>query len=398
MSPPRRVIRIGLDLRPTQPGFKAHCGRGTGRYVSELIRQFTVNPRFAADPALQLVPVPGERLGGSRTERTLLAIAPFGKVTLESQLILPRSIGRLGLDLMHFFAHGDAPAHSSLPFVVTVLDLIPLKFPEMYRPKRASWRFRIARFLENRAVRSARGIVAISEATKRDIVEILALPADRISVTPLAVGPAFAPEGPAGEADRARGALGLAPGEPFLLYVGGIDQRKNVLFLVQVFKGLAEALGGQAPRLVMVGGYEREEMFPVLKAEVRRLGLERQVLFPGFVTDEMLPAIYRAAEVKLFPSLYEGCGLPVLEAMACGTPVAAGRNSSIPEVAGPDGLLLPDNDLEAWVRGVAALLRSPERRAALAAYGRERAGQFSWERTAALTVEAYRRFLGPAKG
>jgi glycosyltransferase involved in cell wall biosynthesis len=389
------MTRIGLDLRPTQPGFKAHSGRGTGRYVSELLRQFAASPALAAAAGLELVPVPGERLQGNRAERALLALAPLGKVTLEAQVILPLSCRRLGVDLMHFFAHGDAPAHALLPFVVTVLDLIPLKFPELYRPQRDTWRFRLGRSLENRAVRSARGVIAISEATKRDVIAILGIPAERICVTPLAVGPAFSPAGPAGEAERVRGALGLAPAEPFLLYVGGIDQRKNALFLLRLFRGLIEALGGAAPRLVMVGRYEREEMFPVLAAEVRRLGLEGQVLFPGFVPDELLPAAYRAAEMKLFPSLYEGCGLPVLEAMACGTPVAAADNSSIPEVAGPGGLLLPDNDLESWVREVAAVLRSPARRAALAAYGRERARLFSWEKTAALTVEAYRRFAKP---
>jgi glycosyltransferase involved in cell wall biosynthesis len=387
------MTRIGLDLRPTEPGFKAHHGRGTGRYAAELVRQFTGNPAFTADPQLELVPVPGERLRGSRAEQRLLSLAPCGRVTLETQFVLPRSLGRLGVDLMHFFAHGDAPAHAPLPYVVTVLDLIPLKFADLYRPQKATWRFRLARHLENQAVRSAVGVLAISEATKRDVVEILGFSPDRVSVTPLAVGPEFTPEVSAGEDRAVRTALGLAPGEPFLLYVGGIDQRKNALFLVRMYRALCEALGGEAPRLAMVGRYEREEMYPVLAAEVRRLGLAGRVLFPGFLPDGLLPALYRTTELKLFPSLYEGFGLPVLEAMACGAPVAAGRNSSIPEVAGPDALLLPDNDVEAWVREIAALLRSAEGRRALGARGLARARLFSWERTAALTVEAYRRFL-----
>jgi len=386
------MIRVGLDLRPTEPGFKSHFGRGTGRYTGELTRSLMRRYGQGSSPC-ELVPLAGPSFAGTRLEKLLVKLSPMGRGTLETQLLLPRRMKKFPVDLIHFFSHGDAPARSPVPYVTTVLDLIPLRFPELYKADKPSWRFHLARSLELRSIRASRGIIAISEATKGDLHEILGVPRDQVFVTPLAVSEAFCPGAgaEAGERKQLRLQLEMPADRPLLLYVGGIDPRKNVLFMLEVFsKVLRETV--HRPMLALVGTYESDRHYPKLLAKIAELGLGEDVRLLGFVSDEALPSYYRAAEATLFPSLYEGFGLPVLESMACGTPSVAGRNSSIPEVVGAEYPLLEGSDMTAWVRDIDELLSSPAKRDQLRNLGLRRARDFSWDRTAALTLEAYEYF------
>lgn len=393
----QRLNTIGLDLRPTEPGFKAHCGRGTGRYTSELLSEFLANPELSEKSGFCFKALYWEQLRGTGFERRLLSRIPAGRMTFETQFILPRAMARTGVDFIHFFAHGDAPAWSTADYIVTVLDLIPLRLPELYRADKPNWRFRLARFLENRAIKSARGVIAISEATKRDLIELLGVSPEKIVVTPLAVSRSFSPLTPEErlrEREDLCRKLGVSPERPVLLYVGGIDPRKNVEFLIRVFGQLYRTLPeSQRPALLMAGKYANEDCLPRLLAAIDAEQLREAVHLLGFVSDEDLPSLYRSVDLTLFPSLYEGFGLPVLESMASATPVVCGRNSSLPEVAQSAGVLLADNDLKLWLSEIIALLAAPEKRIALGEMGAARAKLFSWRSTAEKTLDAYRYFL-----
>ncbi len=390
MATQQHPLRIGLDLRPTEQGFKAHAGRGTGRYTNELIRHLLA-AQVEEQLPFELVPLHSSEFRTAAWEKQLLGLLPFGKMTFESQFLYPRRVRRADVDMAHFFTHGDASARPQVPQFVTVLDVIPLRFPELYKADKPNWRFRFARYLEYQAIRKASGILAISEATKRDVVQILGVHPDKIFVTPLAVSAQLS------DRDATRSEFKVSEAEasdrPFILYVGGIDPRKNVLFLIDVFRELlSDWQGDVRPMLVLAGGIAKDDQYPALCKAIEDAGLERDLHMTGFVSDEALSDLYRSAEAFVFPSLYEGFGLPVLEAMACGCPVLAGDNSCMPEVAGDAALLLPDKDTKAWVHGLRAVLTSDATRAQMSERGLQRARQFSWQRTAEQTIAAYRQF------
>lgn len=421
-----RVPVVGLDLRPTEPGFKAHFGRGTGRYAAELIS--AISRIIAADqsehglrgalPPIDIRLLGGKDLSPSEREKRIVKKMPLGRLTIETQLLFPFRVRRCNTDLVHFFHHGDAPAWCPRPYVVTVLDLIPLKLSHLYQTGPGDWRFRLARALELRAIRSARGIMAISDATKKDLVEILNVDPERIVVTRLAVGGQFEPSerfsggAPVGTCDleaykgRLRERLGIETGRPMLLYVGGIDRRKQVPFLFDVTAELAQlrqSAGLSKPLLVVAGNYTGDKLYPELLQSAKSAGVEQDVKFTGYLPEDDLLDLYRAADLTLFPSLYEGFGFPVLESISCGVPVIARSNSSIPEVVGVaagsgpvianGAVLMPDSAPAAdWARQIERLLERPEFAAELAAAGVARAATFSWDRTARETLFAYKRF------
>ena len=389
-------VTIGLDLRATEPDFKAHYGRGTGRYTQELVQALLGLQERGNIGEIQLQALKGDTLRGSSGMRQFVKALPLGRMTVETQLLLPYQLWKTQKSFVHFFSHGDAPAWSPVPYLVTVLDLIPLRFPDLYRANRPNWRFHLARYLENRAVKSAAGIFAISQATKRDLIELLGVPEERIVVTPLAVGPEFRAATNVGTAlleikSRLRSELELPPDRPMLLYVGGVDPRKNVPFLLKAFSEVLKN-SPERPFLVLVGKYAADDNFPLVLSTIKELRLEGDIKLAGFVPDALLPKYYQAATLSVFPSLYEGFGFPVLESMASGVPVIAGNNSSMPEVGGGGAILLPDNELTIWVKEIEAVLASSQRQLALAEKGIVSAGEFSWERTARLTVQGYEFF------
>jgi glycosyltransferase involved in cell wall biosynthesis len=148
------------------------------------------------------------------------------------------------------------------------------------------------------------------------------------------------------------------------------------------------------PMLLLAGNYEKDDQFPKIRSKIAELGISSDTKLLGFVPDEELASLYQSADLFVFPSLYEGFGFPVLEAMACGTPVVAGSNSSLPEVAGTSSVLLPDMNTGVWVQAIDGLLESESALDELSVSGISRAQKFSWERTARETLNAYRHFSG----
>ncbi len=394
------MLTVGLDARATEVGFKAHFGRGIGRYAEELIKHLKLlsNEPEWADIQCKTLGKLDSHL--SPFEQKIQQILPLGRTTFESQVLYPRCIARAGMDLVHFFSHGDAPVYCAVPRVVTVLDLIPLRFPDLYRADKTSLRFKFARCLEHQAARSAAGILSISECTKRDVVELLGVAEDKILVTPLAADSrfgcsSFSSEERLRQQTLSRNHFGMDLDRPVLLYVGGIDPRKNILFLLRVLHEIIQ-FWPQAikPQLILAGRYEHDDQYPKVVSEIARLKLKPHVKLLGYVAEDELPLLYSSAEIFVFPSLYEGFGLPVLEAMACATPVVAANNSSIPEVAGDCAVLCMDNQLQHWTASIIGLLEDEQHRLTLASAGVERAKKFSWQQTARLTAQAYRQFAG----
>lgn len=392
--------RVGIDVRGLQRGFKSHQGRGIGRYVRSLLEAMV--PLDVERKLGFLADADGEIDGvGRRGDERLHRIPSppwldrLGSeaVHLRQHVYWSRELPKLPFDLFHFCSQTDAPAGLAARYVVSVLDLIPHRMPELYRQGKNRLRFQLGRWLERRALLRAQGLIAISEYTKNDLVRLLGIPSERIAVTHLGVRAGL---GPAAETEVAalRRRHRLQPG--YLLYVGGIDRRKNLPFLLEVTR----AIVAQRPdaELVLAGRYRDDPDFPDLVARLQRLGLEQSVRLGGYVAEEDLAALYSGAAVFVYPSLYEGFGLPPLEAMTCGAPVVAADRTALPEVLGHAALLVDPQDVGEFAEAILSLLDHPERRRELSEAGQRHARRFTWAETARATLDAYRQFAEINRG
>jgi glycosyltransferase involved in cell wall biosynthesis len=237
------------------------------------------------------------------------------------------------------------------------------------------------------SLRRADRVITISEDARRDVIELCGVPPERVTTILLAADDRFQPA-PADEITAFRALHGLP--ERFVLYLGTLQPRKNIETLVRAYAQLRNE-GSDNHALVIAGG--RGWQFDSIFNLIRELGIEAFVHLPGFVPDDEQPLWYSSATVFAFPSRYEGFGLPLLEAMACGAPVVSSSASSLPEVVGDAGMLVDPSDVEGWCSALHQLLEDEPRRAALAAAGRGRAQAFSWRRMAAETVQVYREVL-----
>ncbi|MBA3532721.1 MAG: WecB/TagA/CpsF family glycosyltransferase [Ardenticatenales bacterium] len=278
---------------------------------------------------------------------------------------------------------------AGIPSLVTVHDLGYEHFPEAHTLAQRLY----LRLTTRYHARAATHIAADSEATRRDLIEFYGATPEKISVVPLGVDQArFCPVMDAARLAEVR--AHYATGERFLLYVGTLQPRKNVHRLVRAFAPIAAEF--PEIRLVLAGG--QGWLADDLQATIDMLGITAQVARPGYVADEDLPALLSAAEALLLPSLFEGFGLPVLEAMACGTPVLTSATSSLPEVAGNTALLVNPMSETQITDAMRLLLTQPALRLALRERGLARAATFTWERSAAAIFELLRELNGKAKG
>jgi glycosyltransferase involved in cell wall biosynthesis len=305
---------------------------------------------------------------------------------LWEQTVLLWRLRQLGIDVLHSPHHTTPLAPCGYRRVVTIHDLTFFLLPERYPTTRRLYFQTMTRL----SARVADAIIVPSEAVKGDVMRILGLPPERLFVIPEAAGPAFHPQDAVAiEAVRRR--YGLEG--PFLLSVGSLEPGKNRERLLQAFARLRAR--GLNHTLVVAG--QRAWRYEGDAPLARRLGLADSVRFLGHVPQADLPALYSAAEVFVFPSLYEGFGLPALEALACGTPVVASNVSALPEVVGDAALQVSPLDVEALAGAMERLLRDDRLRSDLRERGLERAAQFSWEKAARQTVEVYHRVLEASK-
>jgi glycosyltransferase involved in cell wall biosynthesis len=269
-----------------------------------------------------------------------------------------------------------------LPTVLTIHDLSPLVFPQHHTRFHRLY----SRYALPGMARRAQLIITDSAATQSDVVSHLHIAPDRIRVIHLGLDhERFYPRDPEQAQISLQHALNIAP--PYLLAIGTLEPRKNLPALLRAYA----QLGPDSPTLVLAGEQGWGNM--PLTEIAQQLGIQNRVRFTGFVPDALLPDLYTGAHFFVYPSLYEGFGLPVLEALGCGTPVITSKLSSLPEVAGDAALLADPYNIDDLAQKMRVLLSSAELRAHLHNAGPIQAAQFTWQRTAQQTLEAYRDAL-----
>ena len=298
------------------------------------------------------------------------------------QVVFPRRANKSKVDILHQPCF-SAPLLYKGKIVVTCHDLISVFFPENL-PFFA--RFFYARWMPF-SYRKADLIIADSLHTKKDIIALLKIPAQKIRVIHLAVSKDFKPIRSKPVLKRIYKKYQI--GEKYLLHVGTIEPRKNLPFLVRAFALAVRE--GLLENLVITGkrGWYYEDLFKLIE----ELNLKSRIIFTGYVDEKDLPALYSGATALVFPSLYEGFGLPPLEAMACGTPVVSSSTSSLPEVVGRAGILLPPKDERLWAKNLCKISQDKALRQTLSALGLRQAKKFTWEATARQTIEVYKEVL-----
>ncbi len=380
-------MRIGLDGKI----LTLRAG-GTGRYAINLTRAMLAEAA-AHRPDLEFVVLTGPQTSREvmeefrgRCEECFLGAKSS---VIRSLTLVPAALRRLRVDIFHGMDHVGIPlVGRSGKYVVTVHDVIPLILPETFTPRHRL----VVRLALARVRRKADLVVVPSHAVKRDVVRRVGLPEDRVVVTHEGCEPRFRPVRSAAARRDVAARYGLPP--RYVLAVGTLEPRKNLTTLLEAFARLRRDGEVDADlRLVLAGarGWLDEPIF----ATVRSLGLEDAVRFTGFVDDADLPVVYSGAALFVFPSLHEGFGLPLLEAMACGVPVVTSNISSMPEVAGDAAVLVDPRDADGLAAAIARLLRDGALRDRLREAGIARARQFSWEATARRTLDAYASVVQP---
>ena len=370
---------------------------GSGQYINHLMRQLT---RLGDESEYVLITNIEWRMQDTSHSHSPLSIlhspfcilhpapTPFDSMSENlaklwfEQVSFPRACRRQGVDLAHvpYFA---SPLFPTTPTVVTVHDLIPMLLPAY----RGSMLVRLYTLLVAIAAKRADMVLTDSQASKWDIVHLLDIPSEQVRVIYLAADDIYQPILDDHRLTAIRQKYGLP--ENYLLYLGGFDQRKNVLTLLKAFAQLAK---DSRAFLVVAGRLPEKgsDFFPDPRPIVQELGIEERVVFTGWVPEEDKPALYSRARALVFPSLYEGFGLPPLEALACGTPVIASNRGSLPEIVGNGGLLLEPDDVEGLAAAMGKLLSDDTLWEDLREKGLAHAARFSWEKTARETLAVYR--------
>jgi glycosyltransferase involved in cell wall biosynthesis len=378
------AMRIGVDYTAA-----VQQGGGIGRYTRNLIRTLTELDR-QNEYRLFVAGGWGEGDGlGAWSENVRIRSLPVSDRWLNVlwqrlRLPVPVQVITGTLDLFHS-PDFVLPPTGRIPTILTVHDLSFLRVPEFFVP---GFREYLERAVTHAAVR-AQHILADSKSTGRDLVELLGVEEQRVSVVYPGVETEFRPISNAEELKRVRDRYHLPP--RFVLGLSTLQPRKNFEGLIKAFGHLMDSKGTQPEfrdlHLVIAGG--KGWMYEELLALPEEMGLSERVHFPGFVEDDALPALYTQADVFAFPSWYEGFGIPVLEAMACQTPVVAADNSSLPEAVGDAGLMVDAADIDGLTQALGRAIEDVALRERLVAAGQEQVRRFSWKASAQRLLNIY---------
>ena len=370
--------------------FWGQSNTGSGQYLHHLLVSLR---RVAPDLDLVLIlppqlSTPDDVPEGVEAVTTSGPGGNLGKVWFE-QRTYPQKVAQVGADIAHVPYWGP-PLRSPAPLVTSLLDVIPLAIPDYASGTRA----RLYTALVSASVRGSSHVLTLSHASRLDIIDYLEIPDERITVTYLATDPGFHPRMGAERDPAVREKYHLP--DDFILYLGGFDLRKNVNQLLLAYTYVMEAEGMEVP--LVIAGREPSQwgthMFPDLRQYAAELGIAENVQWIGFVPEEEKASLYRLARVFVWPSLYEGFGLPLLEAMACGTPVVANEVSCFPEIAADGAFLTEPGNARTMAGAIIALLEQEPLRHTQINAGLARVTAFSWRKTAQQTLDTYAQVLG----
>lgn len=391
-------MRIGVD---------ASCWsnrRGYGRFTRELVGALLRNDaeneywlfadhrtadRHEFPIGAHLVPV-------STTLPPTEAASASGRRSFRDVWAMTSSVRKHKLDLFFFPAsYSYFPILNRTRILLTIHDMIAsLHARDVFENKKLERFWKLKHAL---AIRQADRILTVSQHSKRQIMEGYSVPDSKVSVVPEGPGSVFRKVEMGQEIVRTLRRFEIKTDAPYLLYAGGISPHKNLRRLVDAFSVLLKSHASL--QLVLVGDYESDSFYsdyPFLSNQVRELGVQDRVIFTGFVDDEELVHLYNAARVFVFPSLQEGFGLPAVEAMACGTPVVASREGSLPEIVGDSGYYFDPCSTDDLVASVSQVLGDPALQEQMRLKGLERVKQFEWDRASKVTLtifrEMYRKF------
>jgi glycosyltransferase involved in cell wall biosynthesis len=372
-----RTPRIGIDARKL-------ADFGIGSYIRNLIEAIARRPesqryRFrvyapaAESAALSPLPEQFEVVAEESPGYSVAELTGFAW-----------RLWRDRLDLFHA-THYVIPPLGRTRAVVTIHDIIHVLYPQ-FLPNRVALLY--ARVMIRRALRRADRIITVSYNSKRDLVDYFGIPPSRVEVIYNGVAARFRPDVPAAECDRVADRYGIP--RPYLLFLGGEKPHKNVRNVLRAF---AEARRErELPHALVLAGPMPKNRSRV-EALIAALDLESRVIRPGVVPEEDLPGLFAGSDAFLYPTLYEGFGLPVAEAMACGVPVLTSSTSALQEIAGGYAYLVDPMDVDAIARGIGDLATDASRRTEFADLGRRRAADFSWDRAAEATLRVYAEAL-----
>ncbi len=366
-------MRITIDARMIE-------NSGIGRYIKNLlVRLPELEPSCTFTAIVNSNGLLPHASGGPVVK---VLDRPIPIYTLSEQLFLPFETNRARPDLIHYPSF-NMPLINTRPVVVTIHDLVYYLFEDAC-PGRLAHLY--ARTFFRIVTRAACRIIAISNHTKEDIVKHLGISPEKIDVTPMGVDDTYRPVEDEEFLKTVRERYSIKA--PFVLYVGTHHPRKNLLRLVHAFSRVKAA---EDMNLVITGKVEKRRS--LLYNTVKELGLEERVVFTGYVPERDLPALYTMAELFVFPSLYEGFGIPPIEAMACATPVVSSNTTSLPEVVGDAAVTVDPLDVDAIAGAMERVLSSRDLKDELVEKGLRRAALFRWEDTARKTIEVYKKVL-----
>jgi glycosyltransferase involved in cell wall biosynthesis len=355
---------------------------GSGQYTRRLVEALA-----ALDSELQISLItPGSESRDSPASCVLYPVScsrsNLAKVWFE-QVTFPRACARLGADVAHV-PYWAPPLRSSVPVVATIHDLIPL----VLRRYRGGPLQRLYTALVSASARGATMVLTDSQASRQDILTHLGLLPERVQAVPLAAGDRYSPE-PGAEDEQIRAHYDLP--DRYVLYLGGFDVRKNLVVVLATYRWVGAVVAEECPLVIAGRLPERDTVFtPDPRRLMKEQGVHKEfVHFIGFVEELHTAALYRGAVAFIFPSRYEGFGLPPLEALACGTPVVGSDTTSLSEVVGNAGVLLPPDDAAGMAGALIQLTVDEEFRAEMSRRALAQSARFSWDRTARATLAAY---------
>jgi glycosyltransferase involved in cell wall biosynthesis len=373
-------LKIGIDTRTVTP-----IRSGVGNYVLNLLeglRWVAPQQEFFLLGQKKNLETIGWNLPSGMFHTSPLSHESHPWGDLWEHFLLPQTLQRAGVDVFHGPATLIPLAGSGFARVVTIHDLVAFLFSDTIPKKYALY----MRWLIRQVVQKADRIISVSEHTKQDLIDVLKVDPAKVTVVYEAAPPGFQPIRDRTKHAWVRRRYNLKG--PFLYHVGNIEPRKNLVRLVKAFL-LMRQRSKLDVQLVITG--QKGWLTSMLFRELDYLQLGDEVVFTGYVPRTDLPLLMNAAEAFVFPSLYEGFGLPALEAMSCGTPVVTSNISSLPEVVGEAAVLVDPERVESIARGMEAVLIDSDLRELLAKEGLAQARRFSWERAARETLEVYRR-------